>query len=1195
MKYKIKRKIKKLMASIMIVLIVLSQMAIITPFSYATVNIDDVLANARKIVELSKKGQARYELGGGHGNQSNPNQTVFDCSGFVGWCYTQAGHPITGNTAVFISGSFSGAEEVGTNPANWKPGDVLVNSEHTAIYTGNGNIVEAAYYGIGIVERPNWMTPTHVFRVKGATSRGVTNSTDGKDEKFLSNWGVKIEEHGKFFYEGTPKSQAVIDGQSLGSMIINFFSQILLFLINLLLYIIRLPFVGFAALTEYVVTSMMETISGIPSMSAGLDVENNLDSSKSVTMENIIFDRIEILKVDFFVSPEEVIKRMEGKTGTGVDIKKVNDRVDRVGESQTEQKYVASEELKKNYEESGIGLIRSIVARAVYVSIIFAVTISFVLALVSSILGMISSVATQKSMHKETAFVWIRALGLTFTSVFLMVAIVKFNSALVDLLYRVLYTDQLVSNSVYETVRTRAYAFQATVGFAGLVMYIILIYFTIRFLFIYFKRLFNLIILTLAGVLLPVYAGFNEVLRKQKGLYTRWLKEYFANVIMQTIHVLAFAIFATISLKAANESFASFILMIFFIKAMLTLSEEAIQTFKLEGGLGFANEASRADVMGIAAITGYYLGRGQMEKGKKRVKKGMSATYEKGAKLTEATVRNTYNIVQAGKEKIFGVGNVNIPAQQTSDPQTNVPTPAPQSKEGIEAEERLNKTITNAQNVNAQIDPVDEEKETVLDRIMNSRMAKFGLRVKENFRFRNHVYIDEQGRKRMLPPKVTYDPKTGKILVDKKIRKQLQKDLRAIFNMEKGELKALLSLGKETGISFIEISRIFIAVPMFIGNKRFASLLMANSNISKIYGSLNKKDEAYRKKKAKRGIPYEEKIGIKRYLKLRKKMKKSKYHPAKTSALAQVRLIDQLYDEMLMEMKERRKERTFKVDQELRKEIGKKFRSRDGKTILEIWEANKAIAKVQEMKLLMLQIDAETRLQETLQEMGYSIDKSFLESTRKEDIDKVIDRVEGRTFARKVTHAEMATKVSELERVKKEINTIYKEDQISRDISIGKAVDDMADIVADKAIERMSSIKLSEVNEAKVQEIVDKLLSDNSVFDQLDQADRETIYRITRNKVNGLANSEVSTRETKDREQIEYRSERVTKSDRKRLDELKERNIEDLSISELIDLQKDVVRAYIEQDRYVEDIIKELEIEKRYGTILDFKDSLKKK
>ena len=73
----------------------------------------------------------------------------FDCSGFVSYCLTGEEGARLGTTKTFAEWN---------QVSNLQPGDVCViyngSSQHTGIYVGDGNMVHAATYGVGVVESP---------------------------------------------------------------------------------------------------------------------------------------------------------------------------------------------------------------------------------------------------------------------------------------------------------------------------------------------------------------------------------------------------------------------------------------------------------------------------------------------------------------------------------------------------------------------------------------------------------------------------------------------------------------------------------------------------------------------------------------------------------------------------------------------------------------------------------------------------------------------------------------------------------------------------------------------------------------------------------------------------------------------------------------------------------------------------------
>jgi cell wall-associated NlpC family hydrolase len=67
----------------------------------------------------------------------------FDCSGFVSYCLTGKEGTRLGTTNTFMGWNLT------SNP---QPGDICVNDGHTGIYVGDGRMIHASTYGVGVVE-----------------------------------------------------------------------------------------------------------------------------------------------------------------------------------------------------------------------------------------------------------------------------------------------------------------------------------------------------------------------------------------------------------------------------------------------------------------------------------------------------------------------------------------------------------------------------------------------------------------------------------------------------------------------------------------------------------------------------------------------------------------------------------------------------------------------------------------------------------------------------------------------------------------------------------------------------------------------------------------------------------------------------------------------------------------------------------
>lgn len=105
--------------------------------SYNAPAYDVVTGNAVVDRAYSWVGRAEYVWGG-----CSPG--AFDCSGFVSYCLTGS-YSRLGTTYTFLTWPRTNDPQ---------PGDVAVNSGHTGIYIGGGQMIHCATYGVGVIVGP---------------------------------------------------------------------------------------------------------------------------------------------------------------------------------------------------------------------------------------------------------------------------------------------------------------------------------------------------------------------------------------------------------------------------------------------------------------------------------------------------------------------------------------------------------------------------------------------------------------------------------------------------------------------------------------------------------------------------------------------------------------------------------------------------------------------------------------------------------------------------------------------------------------------------------------------------------------------------------------------------------------------------------------------------------------------------------
>ena len=89
----------------------------------------------------------------------------------------------------------------------------------------------------------------------------------------------------------------------------------------------------------------------------------------------------------------------------------------------------------------------------------------------------ISTVAEKKAVYKQMIVSWIAGFILVFTIHYIMYFIISVNETFVN--WIIPKYENGTELSLYESVRSKAYSLKATTGTAGMVMYSILVYYSV--------------------------------------------------------------------------------------------------------------------------------------------------------------------------------------------------------------------------------------------------------------------------------------------------------------------------------------------------------------------------------------------------------------------------------------------------------------------------------------------------------------------------------------------------------------------------------------------------------------------------------------------------------------------------------------------------------------------------------------------
>ena len=180
----------------------------------------------------------------------------------------------------------------------------------------------------------------------------------------------------------------------------------------------------------------------------------------------------------------------------------------------------------------------------------------------------LSSSPDDKADIKMLFLYWIIGIIILIFLEQIIYAVIYLEQIIVDRLRQIAQTiagsstpDQEIS--LYESARTKAYEIKFTSGMLGLFMYIILVYYTFKFFFIYLKRYVNVMILIIASPIVISVNTYRKAFQGKGGLIGKWIKEFLYNVFIQVVHAGVYSTIIAFALTLSDDALS-------FIGAIIT-------------------------------------------------------------------------------------------------------------------------------------------------------------------------------------------------------------------------------------------------------------------------------------------------------------------------------------------------------------------------------------------------------------------------------------------------------------------------------------------------------------------------------------------------------------------------------------------------------------------------------------------------
>lgn len=200
------------------------------------------------------------------------------------------------------------------------------------------------------------------------------------------------------------------------------------------------------------------------------------------------------------------------------------------------------------------------------------------------------------SLFKSTVIHWVIGLILIFSIHYIMIAIVNLNEAGVEKarslgnqLSGLEEGDKANSEeySLYEQALSKAYELNVVAGNIGAFLYVLLVIYTYKFVFVYARRYINVIALIILSPILVIVSTLEKCFtgRNSRKLGV-WFKEFIYNVCIQTVHATLYActIGLTIKMMQTKETYAGAFLTMVLFAFIFKIDKYIRKMFNFVGG-----------------------------------------------------------------------------------------------------------------------------------------------------------------------------------------------------------------------------------------------------------------------------------------------------------------------------------------------------------------------------------------------------------------------------------------------------------------------------------------------------------------------------------------------------------------------------------------------------------------------------------
>ena len=196
-----------------------------------------------------------------------------------------------------------------------------------------------------------------------------------------------------------------------------------------------------------------------------------------------------------------------------------------------------------------------------------------------------------------------------------------------------------------------------------------------------------------------------------------------------------------------------------------------------------------------------------------------------------------------------------------------------------------------------------------------------------------------------------------------------------------------------------------------------------------------------------------------------------------------------------------------------------------------------------------------------------NVDKTFLETHRVEEMREIINKMT-QEIDSKVDNQKLIDSVDDYNKFMKDSSQKANKtlEETAEEMKRKKAINKL---MADAVINRLEDSK--ELSDEKIKEETQNLITGNNIIG-LSKEQLEEVQALAKKQIKDMYEVELESRKEQLEGGFKYEANTATKEEKEKVNEVRDKDLQDLTISELKTLKKNRVKSYIEQDRILQNM-----------------------